>query len=133
MIVSGNFHDAPRRDDTALPSYDSFLAKPIDIRAFLDGLQKNLGLIWIYDAAPPLVIAAAPQSLQRPAQKHLIDLLQLGRIGYVRGIEAKLAEIAQSEPGSAAFTNYLQEIVRGFELARFMAFLESLPELQDVE
>jgi hypothetical protein len=58
-----------------------------------------------------------------------LDLLQLGRIGYVRGIEAKLSEITEAEPETAAFAAHLREMVRGFELSRYMACLENLPEL----
>jgi hypothetical protein len=60
-------------------------------------------------------------------------LLQLGRIGYVRGIEAKLSEIAQAAPQTVEFTAYLRDMVRDFALARYMNFLESLPELQNNE
>jgi signal transduction histidine kinase/DNA-binding NarL/FixJ family response regulator len=130
MVVSGNFHDAPRKDEPAI--YDMFLAKPLDIRAFLHGVQYLLALSWLYDAEPPPLKIPAPEFFKRPAQNHLLDLLQLGQIGYVRGIEAKLSEIEQAEADTADFTNYLRDIIRGFELARYMNYLENLPELQDV-
>jgi signal transduction histidine kinase/CheY-like chemotaxis protein/purine-cytosine permease-like protein len=132
MVVSGNFHDAPRNDQDQPAIYDMFLAKPLDIRAFLHGIQHLLGLAWLYDTELPLLKPAAPEDFKRPAQKHLLDLLQLGQIGYVRGIEAKLTEIEKTEAETEDFTNYLREIVRGFELVRFMNYLENLPELQNV-
>ncbi len=130
MVVSGNFHDAPRKEEPTI--YDIFLAKPLDIRAFLHGVQHLLALSWLYDAEPPPLKRLAPEFFKRPAQNHLLDLLQLGQIGYVRGIEAKLSEIEQAEAGTADFTNYLRDIIRGFELTRYMNYLENLPELQDV-
>ncbi len=130
LIVSGNFHDAPRRDREPTV-YDGFLAKPIDIRALLGQIEKLLAISWLYEV-PPAVIALPAVPHKLPAQKHLVDLLNLGRIGYIRGIEAKLSEIAAAEPDAAAFTQHLTDIVRGFELARFMSYLENLPELQDV-
>ncbi len=130
LIVSGNFHDAPRQN-AASPVYDGFLAKPIDIRALLDLLRNVLGLTWEFHEPAAPAPAAAPVKL--PAQRHLLDLLQLGRIGYVRGIEAKLAEIGAAEPDTAAFTAHLETMVRSFELKRYMAYLQTLPGLTDVQ
>jgi signal transduction histidine kinase/CheY-like chemotaxis protein/purine-cytosine permease-like protein len=138
LIVSGNFHDAPRvraasREAAALESqaHDGYLAKPMDIRALLEMIRKLLGLSWVYDAPAAVVLPARgdPLKMVRPGLQHLLDLLQLGRIGYVRGIEAKLSEIAEAEPETAAFAGHLREMVRGFELSRYMACLENLPEL----
>jgi hypothetical protein len=78
--------------------------------------------------APPL--RGDPLTLARPPQKHLADLLELGRIGYVRGIEAKLTELASSEPEMAEFTAYLRDLIRRFELARYMAYLETMVEAE---
>jgi signal transduction histidine kinase/CheY-like chemotaxis protein len=125
LIVSGNFHDAPR-GAPAPEVYDAFLAKPVDIRALLELIRKLLDISWVYDTSPGP--AAATQAQKYPAQKHLRDLLELGRIGYVRGIEAKLEEIAGAEPETIGFTQELQQIIRGFELARFTSYLETLLE-----
>jgi signal transduction histidine kinase/purine-cytosine permease-like protein/ActR/RegA family two-component response regulator len=127
LILSGNFHDAPRGGDEAR-DYDAFLAKPVDIRAFLEMLRKLLEISWVYDAPMAPVLPAPAQKI--PSPEHLRDLLALGRIGYVRGIEAKLDEIARDEPETLAFTQELQGIIRGFELARFTDYLERLLEPQ---
>jgi signal transduction histidine kinase/CheY-like chemotaxis protein/purine-cytosine permease-like protein len=123
LILSGNFHDAPRGAAGAKP-YDAFLAKPVDIRALLEQIGALLGLSWVHDApalpAPP----APPEKI--PAPNHLEDLLALGRIGYIRGIEAKLDEIAAADPASKPFTETVQNIVRGFDLARLQTYLETL-------
>ncbi len=130
MILSGNFHDAPRQEQVAA-AYDLFLAKPIDIRALLDGAQRLLKLSWLdaSAAAPPV---APPRHY--PAQPHLEDLLRLGRIGYVRGIEAKLAEIEAAEPATAPFADHLRALVERFALGDFVSYLEALPTTrQDAE
>ncbi len=130
MIVSGNFHDAARLK-LAAPAHDAFLAKPTDIRTLLDEVKRLLQLEWIHEATPQ-VLPVDPATMTRPDARHLLDLLQLGRIGYVRGIEAKLAEIEQAEPEAAAFTDYLRNFIRQFKLAHYMDYLESLSELRDV-
>jgi signal transduction histidine kinase/ActR/RegA family two-component response regulator len=127
LIVSGNFHDAQRMQTPPLAeAHDDFLAKPTDLRALLGKLKTLLDLTWIYDATAPApeVVLAPPEV--RPARQHVEDLLQLGRIGYVRGIEAKLDEIAAADPETAEFTAYLRGLVRRFELARYMAYLETV-------
>jgi len=124
LIISGNFHDAKR---AAGAPHDGYLAKPTDIRAMLAKLQTLLGLTWLYESAPAaLQTAALPCALSHPARADLADLLELGRIGYVRGIEAKLDEIASAEPATADFAAYLRGLVRRFELARYVSYLESL-------
>jgi CheY-like chemotaxis protein/anti-sigma regulatory factor (Ser/Thr protein kinase) len=129
MFLSGNFHDAPRlKNPDQKQDYDAFLAKPTDVRALLEKLRLLMDISWIYEAPKPLGKAASPQTMTRPSEKHLVDLLRLGRIGYVRGIESKLTEIEQAEPGAKDFCAYLRDLLRGFELARYMECLETLPE-----
>jgi signal transduction histidine kinase/CheY-like chemotaxis protein/purine-cytosine permease-like protein len=136
LVVSGNFHETPKMKSArtgALQSevHDGYLAKPMDIKALLETIRKLLGIDWVFEPAPWQMLPARddPMLMVRPGLQHLSDLLQLGRIGYVRGIEAKLGEITDVEPQTAMFTAHLREMVRGFELARYIAFLEGLPEL----
>ena len=128
MIVSGNFHEAPPRAPAAAAAHDAFLTKPMDIRALLDTVRDLLAITWLHDAPPSAAgpPAAAAPAIVRPGPRHIDDLLRLGRIGYVRGIEAKLDEIAAAEPQTAAFVAQLRGMVRGFEMVRFTATLEEL-------
>jgi signal transduction histidine kinase/CheY-like chemotaxis protein/purine-cytosine permease-like protein len=129
MFLSGNFHDAPRLMNTEpKQDYDAFLAKPTDVRALLEKLRVLLDISWIYDAPKPAARTATPVAMARPSAQHLVDLLRLGRIGYVRGIESKLTEIEAAEPEAREFCAYLRELLRGFELGRYMDCLETLEE-----
>jgi CheY-like chemotaxis protein len=129
LFLSGNFHDAPRLKNAGdEKDYDAFLAKPTDVRALLEKLSLLLDISWIYDAPKAVAKAVSPRAMTRPSEQHLVDLLRLGRIGYVRGIESKLAEIEQAEPEAKDFCAYLRDLMRGFELGRYMECLESLPE-----
>jgi signal transduction histidine kinase/FixJ family two-component response regulator/purine-cytosine permease-like protein len=136
LIVSGNFHDASRihqakYEGAARNPHDAFLTKPIDIRALLERIRILLDLTWVYETEPePAAAAARPPAADALPRRHLADLLQLGRIGYVRGIEAKLDEIDDAEPGMAEFTAYLRDLVGRFELGRYMAYLENLTEAE---
>lgn len=124
IIISGRaeeFREGGERDD-----HDGFLAKPVDIRLLLDKIRSLLKLEWLYEASrePALEDTASPMIV--PERKHIDELLQLGRIGYVRGIEAKLSELESLEPDCAPFVVQLRGFVKDFALKRYMSALEIL-------
>ena len=123
LMVSGNLHDAAPH---GLADYDGFLAKPIDLRALLERVGTLLALDWVREMPVHVVapVAALPEAVE------LAELLQLARIGYVRGVEAKLAELEGATPALAPFCLQLRGWVRGFELQKLTAYLEALPELK---
>ncbi len=131
LIVSGNFHDAKRLSGPASDrGYDAFLTKPIDIKALLAKIKVLLDLNWVYEKPSSATTSSLdPRDMIRPDREHLLDLLQLGQIGYVRGIEAKLDEIILVEPKTLEFCDYLRTMIRAFELHRYTKCLELLPEL----
>ena len=120
LMVSGNLHDAA---PPGAADYDGFLAKPIDLRALLDRVGTLLALDWVQET--PVVNVTLAVAL--PPAADLAELLQLARIGYVRGIEAKLAAL---EPAFGPFCAQLRGWLRGFEMQKLTAYLESLPELR---
>jgi signal transduction histidine kinase/CheY-like chemotaxis protein/purine-cytosine permease-like protein len=122
LMVSGNLHDAAPHGGA---DYDGFLAKPIDLRALLERVGTLLGLDWVQETQQPGI--APVVAMPEPA--HLAQLLQLARIGYVRGIEAKLAELEREVPVLAPFCLQLRGWVRGFEMQKLTDYLEALPEL----
>ncbi len=146
LMVSANAYEAQGPGDGRAP-HDSFVAKPIEIHALLDRVQALTGLEWIHavePAAPPApppapapapepapVLAAMPPAVQ-PAEKppesvlrHLDDLRRLGRIGYIRGIEAKLREIEAEDAGASAFVERLHALLRAFDLKGYRHAVET--------
>jgi signal transduction histidine kinase/purine-cytosine permease-like protein/ActR/RegA family two-component response regulator len=128
IIVSANVDEQTKvREFTQV----SFIAKPIDVQLLLTAIQTALGLEWIYEGQATVEAPAQPAlptaggATQFP-RHHLHDLHQLGTIGYIRGIEAKLDEIASAEPSHRDTIDGLRTMVRSFELKRYMAALESL-------
>ncbi|WP_245586112.1 hybrid sensor histidine kinase/response regulator [Solimonas soli] len=123
MIVSANAYEL-RRGGEAGEAHDAFLTKPLDVDFFLDRVAALLALDWrhIDDAPPPHAeVVRMPASCRR----HLDDLIQLGRIGHVRGIQAKLREIAAEDAAHVAFTASLQEMVLRFDLTAYARTLEA--------
>ncbi len=62
-----------------------------------------------------------------PGAAHVQELLRLGEIGYIRGIEAKLSDLAKVE-ANQPFTEELRAYVAAFDLAGFMTFLHDFDE-----
>jgi signal transduction histidine kinase/CheY-like chemotaxis protein len=131
IIVSANVDEQPK-----IQEFEgmAFVVKPIDVELLLSAIETVLGLEWIYeeaDAAPaepgnevaPNAGNGVPSPV--PAQ-HLDDLHQLGKIGYVRGIEAKLDELEAADPAHLTFVSDMRALVRNFELKRYMATLEAM-------
>ena len=79
----------------ALRGHNDTLAKPFAVGQLADKLAVHLGLTWVHEGeekhADPTPVT---RPLMRPDANHLEELIRLGEIGYVRGIEAKLTEIA---------------------------------------
>lgn len=132
IIISANVDEQPK-----IRAFQrmAFIAKPIDMQLLLTAIQASLDLEWIYEevwaATAP---EQSPQHIAMPGKadqarfppQHLQDLHQLGAIGYIRGIEAKLDEIADNEPAHRPIVADLRVLVRNFELRRYMATLEAL-------
>jgi CheY-like chemotaxis protein/anti-sigma regulatory factor (Ser/Thr protein kinase) len=126
MVSANAFEGQHLRDETSTNC--EFLVKPIVIPRLLDLLQKHLALDWIVatgDSAVTRVekIRAMPARLD---EVHIAELIALGSIGYVRGIETKLATLYRSAPEFTDVLSELDSYVKSFQFKRFLNTLESL-------
>jgi signal transduction histidine kinase/CheY-like chemotaxis protein len=125
IVISANAQDDhPRGQADCL--HDAFFVKPLDIQQMLETIRSQMGIEWIYEAPAGDLAESSPGEIPPGIDRHLDELLQLGRIGYVRGIEAKLKEWEAVEPDATAFITHLQTIVRQFELKKYMEILEAI-------
>jgi hypothetical protein len=112
------------------PLHDAFLVKPIDIDLLLECVGSLLQLEWVYDAPPATgstpAAATLPDKLPEQCLPHLGALYELGRIGHVRGIEAKLREMEAQHPANGPFAAQLRGFISNFDLKRYMTVLESM-------
>jgi hypothetical protein len=72
-------------------------------------------------------VEVAPELLGRIG-KHLEDLWQLGQIGHVRGIQARLREFESAEPSAMAITRSLRAMVERFDMKGYMTTIRGLRE-----
>jgi signal transduction histidine kinase/CheY-like chemotaxis protein/purine-cytosine permease-like protein len=125
IMLSANIGDGATTE-TAGEGHDDSLSKPVNLRRLGDKLASHLALTWVYeDEARPPPLPAVKLPLKSPGTGHLQDLLRLGEIGYVRGIEAKLADLAADE-AHRPFADQLGHYLKAFDMAGYMKFLERL-------
>jgi CheY-like chemotaxis protein len=133
IFVSANAHEnVPSPDGTRI--HDAFVMKPLDVHTLLDRMGELLGLEWVHEPerveSLPLMpepgVADPEPVLPEHSRHHLDDLYRLGRIGHVRGIHAKLTEMAAEHPQNEAVASHLRALVSNFELKRYMNVLEAM-------
>ncbi|WP_430911627.1 ATP-binding protein [Methylobacterium sp. sgz302541] len=117
-MMSANVHEiSPVRGDDA--PHDAIIAKPFDLRDVLERVGKLLRLDWTEEDIP-----AAP--ISGPGPEHVGELLRLGRIGHIRGIEAKLAQLEEDAAASPAFVAQMRGLAGSYDLRRYLAVLQEL-------
>ncbi len=111
VMLSATMGAAPPRPSGS-GAVDAVLPKPFDVSALLDALERLLDLRWTEEAAEPA--AAAPEPAADISPRDRADLLGLASIGYVRGLEAKLDQIAL-DPSRRPAVERLRARVRLFD------------------
>ncbi len=124
VIVSANAHEfSPGGTGT---NHDAFLIKPIDMQRMLECLATQLDLRWVYETiTAPARETDLQAALPHHSLHHVDDLYQLGLIGHVRGIQAKLREM-ETDPTNKPFANRMRTLVANFDLKRYMNVLEGM-------
>ncbi|MCW6508017.1 hybrid sensor histidine kinase/response regulator [Lichenifustis flavocetrariae] len=126
VMLSANIGDGAPQPLLGL-AHDAVLAKPFVVATLLDTLARCLGLTWIerqdHVVAPALPIE--PHAIPEPGV--VAELQRLGAIGHVRGIEAKLDELA-GNPNFTALAGRLRDHVRAFDFPAYEAVLEAFGE-----
>lgn len=118
-IVSANAFDRGLDNDVALAPED-FITKPIRVEELLDWLGQRLQLEWLTallpaPAPPPERLASQPPRPVYPDTATLRSLNELIDLGYVRGINSKLAEVEAAGPQYAEFVRLMRSLARQFQ------------------
>ena len=126
VMLSANIGDAAATAESD-DSHNDAIGKPVDIRQLRDKLALHLGLKWTY--ADTAAVPAPPPKppLVSPGIAHVEELMRLCEIGYIRGIEAKLNDLAKDE-ANQPFTEELRAYVAAFDLDGCMTFLHRFNE-----
>jgi len=125
VIVSANVHEHRLAQDRG--AHDDFVRKPIDTDRLIDRIGQILDLHWLYDRQPAAAASApAPAARAAVGRHHVDDLYQLGRIGHVRGVEAKLHEMEAEDPAVRPLATRLRGLVANFDLRQYLQVIETL-------
>ncbi len=106
-------------------THDAFATKPIELQPLLERIGTLLHLNWIREPLPSSdrscdqrhhratdqrIAPAGDEALASGdrSRHHFDDLYRLGRIGHVRGIEAKLREMELEDPANEAVAAQLR-------------------------
>ncbi len=117
VVVSANVFDPTVRKGESMLCND-FIAKPFLLPDLLAKLTLHLGIEWIAAATPAPAAAQAVRLV--PPKATLTRLTELGSIGYVKGIQAELAELEKRNPLYAPFCAELASMVERFRLPEYM-------------
>jgi hypothetical protein len=126
-MLSANIGDRSLRSDGP-ELHDDTLAKPFDLRQLLDKIQTQLDLTWTDDRAdntsgPKTSNGSGP--LVDPGVAHVRELINLGEIGYIHGIEAKLSELSGT-PANRPLVTTLRGHLKQFDFDSYNKVLEGL-------
>ena len=127
VMVSANAHEYVAGGDGEA-CHDAFVMKPVDIDVLLESIGGLLRLNWHYaePELPPVTAAPGGRPLPAALAGHVEDLYQLGSIGHVRAIEARLRELVELDPDAEAFVAPLRSMISGFDLKSYLKALETL-------
>ena len=117
LVVSANVFDPTAKSGDSMLCND-FIAKPFLLPDLLAKLKLHLGIEWIAAATPEPAAAQAVRVV--PPKATLARLAELGAIGYVKGIQAELAELERRNPLYAPFCAELRSLVERFRLPEYM-------------
>ena len=100
--------------------------KPIDIPRLLETIRQLLNIEWTYATGEIVTPRWKPDGGKRPPPQAVEDLIGLGHIGYIKGIQIKLDEIGSEFPEHAEFVSQMRSLVDRFDLDQYMATLKTL-------
>ncbi len=114
----------------AADHHDAYLMKPLRLEKLLDQLGRLLSLTWTYGTQDaPLLHPGVSGPL--PGAAHLEQLQQLGRIGHLHGILAKLDEIGAASPDTAQALAALRRLTEDCDLDGYRAAIEAMQRAGD--
>ena len=118
VIISANAFDKGNDNEVGMRAED-FITKPVRIDELLDWIGQRLKLEWVSTAQAPQPAsapAAAPAARwQAPSPQTLHELQEVIELGYPRGIQNQLDEIAAADPAHQEFVDVMRRLAKQFQ------------------
>ncbi|MBP1848703.1 hybrid sensor histidine kinase/response regulator [Rhizobium halophytocola] len=126
VMLSANIGDAGGAVGT--DGHTDAIAKPVNLKRLRDKLALHMGLEWVYADEAVLLAGTLAKTpavvIQSPGRAHVDDLIRFAEIGYVRGMEAKLADLAKDE-AHQPFSDAVGRFVQAFDMDGAMRYLRT--------
>ena len=105
--------------------HNGYLMKPVDFRQLLAKIHTLLNIEWVYEEPAPALADLAPSGIGL-AKNQLDELIHLGHIGHLRGIQDKLREIESGSPERRHDVERIRAIAETLDLGRYVNILEAM-------
>jgi signal transduction histidine kinase/CheY-like chemotaxis protein len=126
LMVSANAQEF-HRPETSRPVHDQFLVKPVEFNTLIETIGGLLDLAWAVETevAKPALVSQGnlDDGLTGAAATHAERIRELLRIGYVRGIEQEIRQLA-AQPGTGPLAEKLYACLDRFDLPGLARILE---------
>ena len=127
IVISANAAEL-RRQATEHASHDDTLAKPIGVADLLRKIGALMQIEWTTPELGPATIDDGPPPPIPLSADDTRALIELGTIGYIRGIHARLDDIEARGPRDRHAVARLRSLVSQFQIKAFMTALGSDPD-----
>jgi signal transduction histidine kinase/CheY-like chemotaxis protein/purine-cytosine permease-like protein len=126
VAVSANAF-AEDREQCIAAGCNDFIPKPIDLDDLLATLKVQLGLEWIHEnaARSDEQQANVAQRMPAPPADLLQELLDVVRIGYVKGLLENIERIERLDERYAPFAQLLRRLAREFRLTEITEVVQT--------
>ena len=126
IMVSANAFEVPHEGgDAAL--CNEVVLKPVSYSELLSKIRRQLQIAWVAAPAAAVVAPAAAADHAMPLSlAQLQALLELGQIGYVKGILKTLAELEQQYPACLPLSAELRQLLRQFRLNDYVNRIQEM-------
>ncbi len=124
-VISANAFDKGLEHESSVPPQD-FILKPVRVTELLDWIGERLALEWVEagEAEPmPKPQPGADEAPRFPPPAELEALAGLVEIGYVRGIQGRLAQIEALDGAYAPFVEAARGHLQAFRLEALQAMI----------
>jgi signal transduction histidine kinase/purine-cytosine permease-like protein/DNA-binding NarL/FixJ family response regulator len=124
-IVSANAFDRGLDNDVGIVPED-FIVKPVRHSELLAWLERQLELVWCHSSIPDIAPVAQPEHNVVPPQQARMELEELLRLGYFRGILNALQSMEKQYPECAGFVQSMTTMARQYQFEAMLDYLHTL-------
>ena len=131
--VSATVSESFRAESRAAGCND-FLAKPIQLKELLDGLQRLMQLTWLYQDAPEPETEEPPvEKMLMPPRETLEQLLEFAKGGYLNDVQAIATRLKTADPRLVPFIQAVEHLVENLQGQQLREYLQNALEATQEE